>query len=43
MSIEQFLQELILKVKIGHNFNCIENPIYLEIGLNFKKLYLERI
>ena len=33
----------ILKVKIGHIFNYIENPIYLEIGPNFKKLYLERM
>ena len=30
-------------MKIGHIFNYIENPIYLEIGPNFKKLYLERM
>ena len=42
MSIEQYLQEFeILKVKIGHIFNCIENHIYLKIGPHFNKLYLE--
>ena len=36
MSIEQFVQGLSnLKVKIGHIFNCIENPIHLKIGLTF--------
>ena len=44
MSIEKFLREL-LNFK-GENltyFDCIENPIYLGIGPNFKKLYLERM
>ena len=27
---------VLLKVKIGHIFDCIENPIYLKIGPNFK-------
>ena len=44
MSIDQFLLELLnFKGEIWHISNCIENPIHLEIGPNFKKQYLERI
>ena len=36
MSFEQFLRELlVLKIKIWHIFNCIENPIHLKIGPHF--------
>ena len=30
-------------MKIVHILNCIENPIYLAIGPNFNRQYLERI